>query len=295
MLERTRSAASHAVPQGITAYFGEVADYQANGQGSALIWVTNPHADDPNQKFGPMPLCVPWAGNKYGQLGGVEQGTQVLVLSLGPDGDAYVAIGFFNTQVRPSQPVPSKECWWVHANGPVLKLTNDGPAPNDAKGGTQVGGGGKHQTFTQGGHHDTFTDLAGGGSIVRASAGGHTDSFSDVTGAAAITRAASDGSSKTVHDAIAHEVSHLGANVTLGARAAAMTSVNAGLNKSHLSTYETNRAATNLVDLIANANLMHTAGIISAGQLATMLAALVAGFTGSVTLPSGSGIVKLSS
>jgi hypothetical protein len=103
---------------------------------------------------------------------------------------------------------------------------------------------------------------------------------------------------QTIIDGAGDTISHVvatGGFVGLGALASSLSSTNSALNLSHLSTYETNRKATNLTDLIANANLMHTAGIANSGQLATMLASLVAGFTSGVTLPTGSAKVRISS
>jgi len=266
--ERQRAASSISNPS-LNCFVATVVDYRADGKGAAVVWVDQPHADDANQRLGPIPIMADWAGANYGSGTGPSSGALAVVMNLSRDGDDFIVLGFLHSKPEPSPKVPQGERWMVHKNGSYAKIVNDGTTVGDKLGGNKTGGGDYVETKTR---------------------SGHSDVFSDTTQTA--VRAMADGS-QTVHDAVAHEVSHLAANVTLGARAAAMSAVNAALNKSHLTSYETNRQASNLADLIANANLDASLGIITGAQLTAKLAALIAGFCSKITLPGGSSIVKI--
>ena len=268
-IERQRAASTILNPA-LNCFIATVVDYRADGKGAAVVWVDQPHADDPNQRLGPIPVMADWAGASYGSGTGPENGVLAVVMNLSRDGDDYIVLGFIHSKIRPSPKVPQGEQWRIHKNGSYTKIVNDGTTVGDKLGGHKTGGGDYIEHKTRSGHADVFSDTV-----------------------QTIVRQTIDGS-QTIHDAVAHEVSHLAANVTLGARAAAMSAVNAALNKSHLSTFETNRQAANLADLIANANLDASLAIITPAQLTAKLALLVAGFCAKVGVPNGSSIVKIS-
>ena len=104
---------------------------------------------------------------------------------------------------------------------------------------------------------------------------------------------------QTIYDGSGNAISHIvssGGLIGIGALASSLSSTNSALNQTHLGTYEGRRQTANLDDLIANANLYHTAGVITSGQLTTILAALVAGFTNAITTNNiGSAIVRVTS
>ena len=96
---------------------------------------------------------------------------------------------------------------------------------------------------------------------------------------------------QTVVDAVTNAISLIpaaGGLVGGGALAGSMSSANAALNETHLSSYDSNLQTAKLNDYIKYANLLNTAGTVTAPQLATILAALVAGWTHTTTLPAGS-------
>jgi hypothetical protein len=225
------------------------------------------------------------------------------------------------------------ENWYVHKNasGAIdgwTKHTNDGPTGGDGLGGINQQGGALHVAGTGGGHSieqndttKTVTAKSAGGHkvtlndavryIQMLSKGGHNVLLDDAGTAISIVSAGGlvhkldDANQQITHvagqvehilDGAGNTISHIvptGGILGLGSLASTLSAENNALNVTHLGTYETNRKAANLADLIANANLMHTAGIANSGQLATMLASLVAGFTNAVAIPSGSAKVRL--
>ena len=299
--ERQRAASSISNPS-LNCFVATVVDYRADGKGAAVVWVDQPHADDPNQRLGPIPIMADWAGASYGSGTGPASGALAVVMNLSRDGDDFIVLGFLHSKPEPSPKVPQGERWMVHKNGSYAKIVNDGPTVGDKLGGTRAGGGALIEHKTRSGHTDTFDDTAqaitrktqNGHSdvmsdalqtIVRKTTGGHSDTFSDA--AQTIIRQTADGS-QTIHDSVAHEVSHIAANITLGARAQAMSAVNAALNQSHLTQFESALRTQRRDDLVKFAAAMVSAGVPSASAVIAQLATLLG-----VSIPSGSSVVKI--
>ena len=102
----------------------------------------------------------------------------------------------------------------------------------------------------------------------------------------------------TIVDGNANAISHVvsaGGLLGLGALASSLASTTAALSQSHLSTYDGNLQTAKIADYVKFANLLHSAGTVSSGQLTTILAALIAGWSNVTSGISslGSSIVRL--
>jgi hypothetical protein len=106
------------------------------------------------------------------------------------------------------------------------------------------------------------------------------------------------GTFESVVDGVAGAINHIvptGGVVGLGAPASSLSATAAGFRNTDMSTFQTSLLTQRLNDQILLVNLMHTAGTITSGQLATILAALVAGFLPAIGVPAGSTTVFLKS
>ena len=166
-------------------------------------------------------------------------------------------------------PFPAGTTWgWQDPNGSVVTTTTDGATPGDGAGGVKTVAKGFHLSGTLGGHIDSMDDIAQ--LAKRVTPGGLTTWHNDVTG----------------------EIAHFGGMVNLGAVGANLTAANAVFAQTHISNYDSALQTAKLNDYITFANLLHTSGAVNSGQLATILAALVAGWTHTTTIPAGSSLVK---
>jgi hypothetical protein len=103
-----------------------------------------------------------------------------------------------------------------------------------------------------------------------------------------VTNAA--GTLESTVDGVAGAINHVvptGGKVGIGAPASSIPSTGALFRNADMSTFQTSLLTQRLNDQIALVNLMHTAGTITSGQLATILAALVAGFLPGISVPAG--------
>jgi hypothetical protein len=226
---------------------------------------------------------------------------------------------------------PAGERWILHPkagtlgypNTPVfdagVKLTNDGPTADDGLGGTVVGNeGALTQAQTQSGHYVSLDDTAKQVTVQTAGVGNPnplTAIFDDPTQTIthsvspailsildAIAQKITHQSSSSVYtivdgagNAISHVVPGLsGGVVALGDLASNLTAAGKGaINNDILSTFGSNVNQFGLSNLISYANLLHSVGAITAGQLSAMLTALILSWITNVTVPSGSAIVKI--
>ena len=135
--------AQRANPVPMFLHVGELKSYRASDN---TVDVYLPHVDDAptgaNSQSYRMPLMTMWAGSGYGDQAAPEPGVQVACMTSSPDGDDYMAIGFFytNNQIPPG--APSLERWITDKRGSALKFTVDGKTGGDAAGGVKLVGNG---------------------------------------------------------------------------------------------------------------------------------------------------------
>lgn len=86
-----------------------------------------------------LPVASIWIGNGWGLFTPPNVGDLVTVEFINGDiGAGTVTSRFWNVN-EPTLPVPSGECWLVHAKGQFIKLTNDGKLTlNDGQGASIV-------------------------------------------------------------------------------------------------------------------------------------------------------------
>ena len=298
-IERQRAASSISNPS-LNCFVATVVDYRADGKGAAVVWVDQPHADDPNQRLGPIPIMADWAGASYGSGTGPASGALAVVMNLSRDGDDFIVLGFLHSKPEPSPKVPQGERWMVHKNGSYAKIVNDGPTVGDKLGGNRTGGGALIEHKTRSGHTDTFDDTAQ--AITRKTAHGHADMFSDAQDAitrtvqstqqytAALSAAGIPAGSAAAHIlTAAGENAHLAvAGVALGDRLANMTPDQAAINKAHLQAEITNLRTVAKADLQLFANAMIAAAVPNAAAIMGLLSAL-----GVVKVSNSSAIVTI--
>lgn len=214
---------------------------------------------------------------------------------------------------------PAGERWITHRNAAgvvdsYVKHTNDGPTPGDGLGAHLSNGGALHRASTSGGRSIVQNDTAK--TITVSGAGGtpHTRVVDDNEATLGIKDTTAGGlvahlddvlqqikhqaaaSVYTIVDGNGNAISHVvgaGGVIGLGAAASSLTADQAALNKTHLTSYDGNLQTAKLADYVKYANLLNTVGAITSGQLADMLAALVAGWTNGTTIPAGSSIVRM--
>jgi hypothetical protein len=187
-----------------------------------------------------------------------------------------------------SSNVPQGERWILLRNpaGAVIshvKITQNG-ASGDGLGGMDLLTGSKYNAASAGGHTMLFDDAGKIASIV--SAGGIVSKMDDNLNR--LTHQA--GSAYALFDGAGNMITHIAGDINLGALSTAMTSANAALNQSHLTTFENSLFTKRFNDLSMFATAMVAAEVPNAGAVIGLLATLL-----HVPIPSGSSIVKIAS
>ena len=135
--------AQRANPIPMFLHVGELKSYRASDN---TVDVYLPHVDDAptgaNTQSYRMPLMTMWAGSGYGDQCAPEPGVQVACMTSSPDGDDYMAVGFFYTSNQLPPGTPSLERWITDKRGSALKFTVDGKTAGDGAGGVKLVGNG---------------------------------------------------------------------------------------------------------------------------------------------------------
>lgn len=182
----------------------------------------------------------------------------------------YPMCGVFYFNAQDTPPFPDGTTWgWMDRYGNFVTTTTDGATPGDGAHGVKL--------FANGG----FTSIA--------TLSGFSHTQDDLAQEA---KQVTPGGLQTIHSDVTEEIAHVAPNVNLGTIGADLSSANAVFNQTHISNYDSNLQTAKLDDYIKFANLLNTAGVVNAGQLSTILAALVSGWTHGTTIPGGSSVVK---
>jgi hypothetical protein len=172
----------------------------------------------------------------------------------------------------------------------VVKLTNDGSTPGDGLAAHRVEGGGLHLASTAGGHSDVMDDTTK--KSTRKTAGGIFHEMDDALGKATHFV---NVETQSIMASVNSEISHIAKQIGLGDLYANLPATANVINKSHLATLGSTIDANRLQDAITGFTQMHAAGVISAGQLATLLIPYVPGFLPGTSIPAGSAVARAKS
>jgi hypothetical protein len=232
---------------------------------------------------GPIPIGTHFTGPGYGAQFPPPIGAQGLLAYMDEEGVYPVVVSMHFNEVE-TPPFPDGRSWGhVDPAGNSVATSLDTNAPGDGQASAKVFGAQYASQATTSGHKVALDDVLKRISTV--SATGHQFVIDDV-----LKRITTQtvGGLQTIHDDVTNEIVHLAPNISLGARLANMSSVNAALNQSHLTTFEGGLFTQRLNDLIALATAAVAAGTPGAGSWIGLLAELA-----HVPIPNGSQFVRI--
>ena len=132
MIERMKQVVAQLLSTLARTGMGNVYDYDPN------IYAVRVKLQPSGEITGWVPLGTQWCGNGYGLAIGPAIGDLVRVDFVNWQQEAsLVGARYFSDEAAPPA-VPSGEMWAVHSSGAFLKLTNDGKATLNDKGGSTV-------------------------------------------------------------------------------------------------------------------------------------------------------------
>jgi hypothetical protein len=310
--ELLQSVRHHAIQAGTTSEYGfeygEVSVYDP-AHNSAKFLLPN-HPDTTTGKpieTGWIRVGVAQTGPGYGVQFTPPVGAQAQLMSL--PGGAFVCLGFTNNDVETPPYQDGKSSGWQDAKGNQVRSTVDGTNPGDGLGGVKLFAKNYLQHLTQGGHSfvasDTLRNLAmssAGGHIhilddlnqriKTVSAGGHFHLMDDAN---QIMKHVSAGGLQHLFDDTVGgggAMSHVG-QVAVGAVWSAMSSSNAILNNSHLTTFENSIFNQRLLDMIKiTATYVSTGSLLNPTSATSAIASLVLSH---ISIPGGSILARVAS
>src|SRR5580658_4212473 len=108
---------AHALRKNPRMYRGFRGEVQSYNAVDGTVRVSYYHADDTPTQTPWIPMLSPWGSAGYGLQGGIEEGAQVLLLHLDPDGDNLVALGCTFNDIDTSPGAPPSEFWTTDKRG----------------------------------------------------------------------------------------------------------------------------------------------------------------------------------